>query len=44
MLRDRGRAAADEWLIQNYDAVGKRSSIDLKESYLSGRSHPGHDD
>lgn len=44
MLRDRGRLAADAWLAQNYDAVGKRSSVDVQESYLGGGSHPGHDD
>ena len=32
-LRDRGRAAADSWLAQHYDAVGQRSSVDLQKTY-----------
>ncbi len=32
-LRDRGRAAAETWLGANYDALGRRSSIDLKSTY-----------
>lgn len=33
-LRDLGRARAAEWLEQNFDALGKRSSIDIRADYL----------
>jgi NTE family protein len=33
-LRDRGRERADEWLEANYDAIGKRSTVDIRERYL----------
>ncbi len=33
-LRDRGREAADEWLEANYDEIGKRSTVDIRERYL----------
>ncbi|MCB8823405.1 patatin-like phospholipase family protein [Microvirga rosea] len=32
-LKDLGRAAAREWLDANYDAIGQRSSLDLKAAY-----------
>jgi NTE family protein len=34
MLRDRGRASATEWLSNNFDAIGVRSTVDLKEEFL----------
>ncbi len=33
-LRDIGRQAADDWLTAHYDAIGKRSSIDVREYFL----------
>jgi NTE family protein len=33
-LRDRGRMRADEWLEANYDQIGKRSTVDIRERYL----------
>ncbi|MBL8517355.1 MAG: patatin-like phospholipase family protein [Betaproteobacteria bacterium] len=33
-LRDRGRAAADEWLAANYANLGVRSSVDVRAEYL----------
>jgi NTE family protein len=33
-LRDRGREKADEWLQANYDDIGKRSTVDIRERYL----------
>jgi NTE family protein len=33
-LRDAGRAQADVWLAQTYDAVGERSSVDLHAEFL----------
>ena len=33
-LRDRGRERADEWLEANYDEIGKRSTVDIRERYL----------
>ncbi len=35
-MRDRGRALAAEWLEANFDKIGKCSSIDLREEFLSG--------
>ncbi|KAA5804957.1 patatin-like phospholipase family protein [Alkalicaulis satelles] len=35
-LRDLGRETASHWLNQCSDAVGKRSSVDLKAEYLQG--------
>jgi NTE family protein len=34
-LRDRGRLAADYWLGDHYDSVGKRSSVHLRQDYLT---------
>ena len=34
MLRDRGRALATEWLKQNYEHIGVRSTVDLKKEFL----------
>ncbi len=34
MLRDRGRALATEWLKHNFDALGVRSTVDLKREFL----------
>lgn len=33
-LRDRGRACAATWLEQHFDALGLRSSVDLKHEFL----------
>lgn len=33
-LRDRGRAAADEWLAANHQHLGVRSSVDVRAEYL----------
>jgi NTE family protein len=33
-LRERGRAEADAWLAQTYDALGTRSSVDLHAEFL----------
>ena len=33
-LRDRGREKADEWLEANYDEIGRRSTVDIRERYL----------
>jgi NTE family protein len=33
-LRDVGREAAGKWLAANFDALGTRSSIDIREKYL----------
>ena len=33
-LRDRGRERADEWLSANYDDIGKRSTVDIRDRYL----------
>jgi NTE family protein len=32
-LKDLGRATAKDWLAQNYDAIGERSTLDLKAAY-----------
>ncbi len=34
MLRDRGRACASAWLKENFDAIGVRSTVDLKAEFL----------
>jgi len=34
MLRDRGRALASEWLDHNFEHLGVRSSVDLKQEFL----------
>jgi NTE family protein len=33
-LKDTGRAHADAWLRQNWEAIGERSSIDIRQQYL----------
>jgi NTE family protein len=33
-LKKRGRAAADTWLADHLDAVGRESSLDLAETFL----------
>jgi NTE family protein len=33
-LRDRGREKADEWLEANYDQIGERSTVDIRERFL----------
>jgi NTE family protein len=32
-LRDKGRAAAQAWLAENYDAVGRDCTVDLQQAY-----------
>ena len=34
MLRDRGRALASEWLKNNFDHLGVRSTVDMKKEFL----------
>ena len=33
-LRDIGRQHADAWLAQNFDRLGKESTIDIRAQYL----------
>ena len=33
-LRDAGRARAEAWLVDNYQAIGERSSVDLRKEFL----------
>jgi NTE family protein len=33
-LFELGRMKADQWLIENFDALGSRSSVDLRAKYL----------
>ncbi|MFC0665955.1 patatin-like phospholipase family protein [Azotobacter chroococcum] len=33
-LRDRGRAQAGHWLAETYDALGERSSVDIRAEFL----------
>ena len=33
-LKEIGRQAADQWLGANFDAIGRRSTIDIKEKFL----------
>jgi NTE family protein len=33
-LKDLGRATAKQWLAENYDAIGTRSTLDLRAAYL----------
>jgi NTE family protein len=32
-LKDLGRAAAKAWLVECYDAIGMRATLDLREAY-----------
>ena len=32
-LRDAGREVTAAWLEENYDAIGKRSTVDLKQEF-----------
>jgi NTE family protein len=34
MLRDRGRELAGQWLEENFDHIGQRSSVDLRKEFL----------
>jgi NTE family protein len=34
LLRDSGRAQAEAWLRDNYDAIGNRSSVDIRKEFL----------
>jgi NTE family protein len=38
MLRDRGRDFAQQWLEENFDDVGKRSTVDLRREFLNSGS------
>ncbi len=41
-LRDLGRGIADNWLKENFDDIGKRSTVDLRAEFLetgSGHTH-----
>jgi NTE family protein len=33
-LRDVGRDSAEKWIEENYDSIGKRSTVDIGEKYL----------
>jgi hypothetical protein len=33
-LRDVGRATAGEWLSQQFDSLGRRSTVDIQVTYL----------
>jgi NTE family protein len=33
-LRDIGRQAADDWLVNNYNKIGVESSIDIRKMFL----------
>lgn len=33
-LRDKGRRRAEQWLAENFDAIGQRSSVDLRAEFL----------
>jgi NTE family protein len=35
MLYDRGRSVAASWVKKNYESVGKKSSIDIKDVFVS---------
>ncbi|MCB1551107.1 MAG: patatin-like phospholipase family protein [Alphaproteobacteria bacterium] len=37
-LRDQGQQAAKDWLKNNYDAIGKKSTIDITRDYLEPRT------
>ena len=40
-LRDRGRETAERWLVENFDSLGKRSSVDIRLAYLQrGEDRP----
>jgi NTE family protein len=41
-LRDLGRGAAENWLHENFDSVGRRSTVDLRAEFLDlGTAHVG---
>jgi NTE family protein len=33
-LRDRGRQCADQWLVDNFQHIGQRSTVDIRSRYL----------
>ncbi|MGH8592431.1 MAG: patatin-like phospholipase family protein [Gammaproteobacteria bacterium] len=37
-LRDRGRQTAEQWLDQNFEHIGERATVDLREEYLGESS------
>lgn len=40
-LRDIGCAAAERWIDRHFDALGKRSTVDLREMFAAGSSGRG---
>lgn len=47
-LFDSGRAAATQWLARHFDALGRRSTIDIQQDYVAGAvatplPRPAHD-
>ena len=32
-LKDRGAKIADEWIAENYEAIGNNSSVNIRELY-----------
>lgn len=43
-LRDLGRKAAERFLAQNFDNIGKRSSVDVRALFAEPGSHSAHAD
>jgi NTE family protein len=42
-LRDRGRAAAEQWLAANFEHLGHHSTVDLQSEFLAPPTvHPAH--
>jgi NTE family protein len=39
-LRDRGRQTAEHWLAENFEHIGKRSSVDIKMNFLQPSPAP----
>jgi NTE family protein len=37
-LRDLGRIKAKEWLDENFDAIGERSTVDLHKNFLDDKN------
>jgi NTE family protein len=38
MLRDKGRASMEQWLHDNFDAIGVRDTVDLNSEFLSSNT------
>ena len=43
-LKSKGRAIAEDWLKENYDAVGERSSVDLRAMFDGGGGDKGENE